>query len=357
MAEKPQFPCARPKNLLMRLKVRWVGVDRRKSLEGALDRQAVPILACVGGNGGGKSLAAVYTVLPTLAGVRWKCENPDHLHTHGTTCSSRRLLSTEPSESCDCATTWVRAGGQTVVDHVDEGGITEGWRRVLSTVELRDLSDTDLPSPHYERLRSFVQLLGVEHADVLMDEVTGVASSRAHQSMPVQVENLIQQLRRRDARLIWTTPDYGNADNRIRSVTRAVVFCKGFGVEGSRVVGGVWRGSSLFRWTMYDASEFDQFTVGKREKLAPISRQFFYRPGHIVERAYDTLAAVSQLGAAAEGGMCMSCGGGRSRPSCSCPPDPDRLPPGVIEDVTASGARKRRFDPDLAISALDTHAH
>ncbi len=350
--DKPAFPCAPRRGWKMRLWAWYVGVDGPKSTAAALDRSQVPILACVGGNGGGKSLAAVYTVLPVLAGMAWECHNPDHLHTHGTTCASRRYLSSEPSETCDCATTWTRTAGQTVVELVAEGGTTTGHRRVLSTVELRDLIDTDEPSPYYERLRSFVQLLGVEHADVLMDEVTGVASSRAHQSMPVQVENLIQQLRRRDARLIWTTPDYGNADNRIRSVTRAVVFCKGLGMERSRIGGGIWRGASLFRWTMYDASEFDQFTVGKREKLQPISRQWFYRPGHIVERAYDTLAAVSQLGAAAEGGMCMSCGGSRSRPSCSCPPDPDRLPPGVTEEVTPAGSRKRKFTAAAAVQAL-----
>lgn len=339
------FPCAKPRGLRQRFHNWYVGVDNRKSVAAALDREQVPILAFVGGNGGGKSLAAIYTLLPVLAGQEWVCANPDHLHTHGTECAARKYLSSEPSEVCDCATAWEVIDGARQVIELDDGGTIAGVRRVLSTVELRDLDNLIEPSPYYERLRSFVQLLGVEHADVLMDEVTGVASSRSHQSLPVQVENLIQQLRRRDARLIWTTPDYGNADNRIRSVTRAVIYCKGFGVDRSTSVeGGKWRPSVLFRWTMYDAAEFDSFTVGKREKLRPMSRQFFYRPGHIVERAYDTLAAVSQLGAAVEGGMCISCGGGRSRAACTCPPDPDRLPPGVTETVTAAGSRKRRFE-------------
>lgn len=338
------YPCARPEGWLQRLHARWVGVDRAKSAAGLADREQVPILAFVGGNGGGKTLAAIYTVLPTLAGKRWACANPDHLHTHGADCASRRFLSSEPTETCTCATTWETIEGQRVATEVADGATVEGWRRVLSTVELRDLTDTNAPSPYYERLRSFVQLLGVEHADVLMDEVTGVASSRAHQSLPVQVENLIQQLRRRDARLLWTTPDYGNADNRIRSVTRGVVHCRGYSQVRSRLEGGVWREARLFRWTLYDASEFDLFTVGKREKLAPTSRQFFWRPGHIAQDAYDTLAAVSQLGAAAEGGMCISCGGRRSSPSCTCPPDPERLPPGVVETVTDGGTRRRHFD-------------
>lgn len=329
---------------------RWVcwrrGVDRAKSGTAVQVRESVPIMAFVGTNGGGKTQAAIYTLLPVLAGRRWECANPDHLHTHGADCAARVYLSTEPCEACTCATTWtVDDDGRRVAVELAEGAVVEGWRRILSTTELRDLTDTRKPSPYYDRLRSFVQLLGVEHTDVLLDEVTGVASSSQTQSLPVQVENLIQQLRRRDARLFWTTPDYGNAHNRIRSVTKAVVYCTSTEREQtSQVAGGVWRPSRLFRWAMYSAADFDRFTAGKRERLAPMAVQWFWAPGHIVREAYDTLAAVGQLGAAAEGGMCISCGGSRSRPACTCPSDPDRLPPGVHEEVLPSGGRRRRFE-------------
>ncbi len=333
------FPCVRPEGLGDRWRYWRAGVDRKKSEAGRALIAALPIVAFVGGNGGGKSLAAVYHVLPTLRGVRWDCANPDHLHTHADACRSRQLLSTEPTAVCDCETTWTMTDDGRRVDHLADGGVTQGWRRVLSTVELRDLDDPLLVSPFYDRLRSFVQLLGVEHTDVLMDEVTGIASARSSMSLPVQVENLIVQLRRRDARLLWTTPDYGNADLRIRSVTRAVVLCRGrFAVESR----GAWPQSRLFRWTVFDASEFDRFTVGKRERLTPSGRQTFWRPGHPAERAYDTAAAVTQLGVAAEGGMCLSCGGRRSMPACSCPADPERLPAGVVEDITPAGSRRRR---------------
>ena len=339
------YPCTRPATLRARLHCWWVGVDGKRAPEAITQREQVPILAFVGGNGDGKTMAAIYTLLPTLAGVRWSCTNPDHLHTHGSSCAARRLLSSEPSEVCDCATSWAVIDGRRTVVELADGAVTEGWRRVLSTVELRDLNDTNAPSPYYMRLRSFVQLLGVEHTDVLLDEVTGVASSRSSQSLPVQVENLIQQLRRRDARLLWTTPDYGNADKRIRDVSRGVVHCKGFAKVRSELVGGgVWFESRLMRWTLYDASDFDQFTAGKRAKLAPLGRQFFWGPGHVARDAYDTMAAVSQLGVAAEGGMCLTCAGRRSAPACTCPPDPERLPPGVSETVTDSGARRRHFD-------------
>jgi hypothetical protein len=337
----PEYPCVRPDGLLDRWRYWRAKVDGAKSLAAAETFRSLPIVAFVGGNGGGKSLAAVYYLLPTLAGSRWNCSNPDHLHTHGAECSSRRLLSTEPTVVCDCGLTWVRHDdGRRAVEPLPDGGVSTGMRRVLSTVELRDLDKTSEPNPYYDRLKSFVQLLAVEHTDV-MDEVTGVASSRSSMSLPVQVENLVQQLRRRDARLLWTTPDYGNADLRIRSVTRGVVYCRGrFSVERR----GVWAQSRLFRWSLYDASEFDRFTAGKRERLVPAARQSFWRPGHIAERAYDTAAAVTQLGVASEGGICVNCGGRRSSPACGCPSDPERLPPGVIESVTPAGTRRRRLD-------------
>lgn len=341
-------PCARPDGFWMRLYARWCGVDSRKAQIALAHREQVPILACVGANGGGKTLAAVYTVLPTLRGRHWTCANADHLHVHGAGCAARRLLSSEPRIVCDCATTWEADDdtGHMVVTGVAAGGATGGLRRVLSTVALYDPASVEagrpVLSPVYEPLRSFQQLLGCEHADVVMDEVTGVASARTSQSLPPQVENLVVQLRRRDARLIWTTPDYGAADVRIRQVTQGVVHCSGFAAVESTAPGRVWLEARMFRWSLYDSKDFDQFTAGKREKLRPRSTQWLYRPGHIVQDCYDTSAAVAQLGAAAEGGMCMACGGSRSRPKCTCPTDPERLAPGIVEVVTESGIRRRQ---------------
>ncbi len=229
---RPPFPCTRPAGLIDRAYARWGRVDRAKSTGALYDRLAVPILAFVGTNGGGKSLAAVYTLLPTLAGQPWECSNADHLHTHGAACASRRWLSSEPSEVCDCETTWQRVEGGRRSSNWPKAPPSPATGTCCPPSNCATSATWPRSSPYATRLRSFVQLLGVEHTDVLMDEVTGVASSRAHQSLPVQVENLIAQLRRRDARLLWTTPDYGNADNRIRSVTKGVVYCKGFGRRG-----------------------------------------------------------------------------------------------------------------------------
>lgn len=304
----------------------WFRVDRRRSALAAAERDSVPILAVVGANGGGKTACAVYGVLRTLDGRRWECDNADHLHRHAEDCPRRR------GWDCEC----------------DLPGPVEGWRTVLSTVRLFD--DSGELHPRYVPFRRYQDLVHAEHCDVLMDEATGVASARQHQSLPVQVENLIVQQRRRDIRLIWTTPDYSAADVRIRQVTQGVVYCSGGAPVRSRIEGHAWRENRLFRWTLYDASQFEEFTATQRLRGKPLSVQYVWRPGHRLERAYDTMAAVQALGVATEGGMCMSCGGSRSRPRCSCPADPGALPVGVLEEVDGRGTRRRRVVPVAEVS-------
>lgn len=242
-------------------------------------RRAAAIHAYVGPNGGGKSLAMVYDTLPSLD-VNWHCENPDHLHT--------------------------------------QQGQVEGRRRVLSTVTLID-PQTGKPHDQYEKLEHWRQLLEVEHGDVLMDEVQGVASSRQHQSLPPAILNLILQLRRRDVLLRASAPAYARMDVALREVTQAVTFCKGF--LGKREENALWPSNRMFLWRTYDALEFDEFTAGKREQLSTLTRQFYWRPGGDAHRWYDTHAAVSSISDATEGGTCLMCGGRRRRPSCSCAPE------------------------------------
>lgn len=336
------FPCRPPSGFRAGLRYRWVGVDGVKAAAAATHRLAMPITAYVGPNGGGKSAAAVYDSLGTLAGDAWSCTNLGHLHRHAPDCRFRRIgqmlggLVVDDSggarpDTCDC----------------DLPGPTSGERYVTGTVLLWD-PDTPQPytslHPRYRPLVRLRDLAYVEHCDVILDEVTGVASARSHQSLPVQIENLLMQLRRRDALLRITTPDFSAADVRIRQVTQEVVYCRGFDVRF--VPGRKWSDRRLLRWSSYDAAAFDEFTVAKRGKLVPEGRQFFWRPGHLIERVYDTSAPVIALGVATEGGMCLHCGGSRSRARCSCPADEDSLGEGVVETVTAAGSRTRRLAAD-----------
>jgi hypothetical protein len=229
-------------------------------------RRSFPIHAYIGANGGGKSLAAVYDSLPTLA-----------------------------------------AG-----------------RPVLSTVRILD-PKTGLPHPLWIKLDGYAPLLEAESCDVILDEVTGVASSRDSAGMPAVVANRLVQLRRRDIALRWTAPNWKRADTIIRECSQGVTLCMGFAPEvvkaeptehdgphdpiaGPLLYGGEerptdmywcqieghhvhetdrqWSSKRLFYWRTYDAAAFDEWTAYRKEKVRPSARQIFWRPGSIAEAAY-----------------------------------------------------------------------
>lgn len=260
-------------------------------------RRSFPIHAYIGANGGGKSMCAVFDSLPTLA-----------------------------------------AG-----------------RPIVSTVRILDPA-TGEPHPLWVKLDDYRTLLQVEKCDVILDEVTGVASSRESSGMPAAVANLLVQLRRRDVALRWTAPNWKRADTIIREVSQGVTLCVGFLPErvraepvehdgphghhmGPLLVPGdrptemyacrieghhvhqddrQWSSKRCFYWRTYDAAAFDEWTAYRKEKVRPSVRQVFWRPGSIASAAYDTFDAVSSLGAVTDAGLCMDCDGHRTRRRCEC---------------------------------------
>jgi hypothetical protein len=240
----------------------------------------MPIHAYVGPNGGGKSLAMVYDTLPSLrAGRR--------------VLSTVRLLDYDWPRQCD-----------------DDGCQVIGHPRHAAA------------HPLYVPFTDYRQLLVWRGGDVLMDEVTGVASARESMSLPAPVANYLVQLRRRDVLLRWTSPNWARADKIMREVSQGVTHCLGYlpatraqGEHGDRV----WRDRRVFFWRTYDANAFDEFTAHKRQTVRPKVMQLFVRSRSEAQRAYDTLDAVSALGASSEGGYCITCGGRRTAPRCSCP--------------------------------------
>lgn len=224
-------------------------------------RRSFPIHAYIGANGGGKSLAAVYDTLPTLA-----------------------------------------AG-----------------RPVVSTVRFLDPL-TGEPHPLWVPLDDFRTLLEVEFCDVILDEVTGVASSRESAGMPAAVANHLVQLRRRDIALRWTAPSWKRADTIIRECSQGVTLCMGFIPEPVKSDDGerLWSSKRLFYWRTYDAAAFDEWSTHRKEKVRPSARQLFWRPGSMATDAYDTFDAVLTLGTVTDAGLCMECGGHRQRTRCGC---------------------------------------
>lgn len=324
------------------MRARRHSVDGPRAAYAAQLRRTAPISAYVGENGGGKSAAAVYDLLPTLAGVAWSCSDPKHYHPHAAGCPYRVSLG---ARSCECNLTGEHSGWRTVLSTCRlKAVVRDDHERVVaadpSSVTVYGDGRVELDHPLWRPFDSFTRLLHFEHGEVFMDEVTGVADSRDHQGLPVQVRNLLFQLRRRDVRLLWTTVDYSAADVRLRAATQMVTYCRGGAEVAHAAPGRVWRERRLLRWTTFDAMAFDLFTTGKREKLEPEGVQWLWRPGHALDLAYDTEAPVLQVGVAAMGGMCLSCGGSRTMPKCACPPDPELLPDGVVETVDR-GVRRR----------------
>lgn len=212
----------------------------------------------------------------------------------------------------------------------------DAGRPVLSTVRLLDFRDprpcdgvdcsidVDDHSAHgkahplWTSLTGWEQLLEAEHCDVLLDEVTGVASSRSSHAMPSAVANLLVQLRRRDVVLRWTAPDWKRADVIIRECTQAVTYCRGYMPKAVQGEDRMWRHRRLGLWKTFDAMEFDNFTEGKRESLDPLAVDWHWIPTSVGARSYDTFDAVATIGMVTDSGRCYVCDGTKPRPRCTC---------------------------------------
>ena len=303
------------------------------------------IVVFVGPNGSGKSLAAVETALRTLRGINWTCDVLAHHH--------NRPALRHWYECAECSRTPRGRVGlcSVAVDVLEQCG--RGKRLVFSTVPLLD--DAAQPHPLYRPLVDFRQLVTIEHADVLFDEVAGISDASDSSGVPVQVTNWLHQLRKRDVRLRVTTPAYARCSKPIRQVAQVVVDARSFFPEPA-VTGRLWRPRRAMMYRAFDAFAFEDYSATTGERLKALAGAAFWRPGSLAERRYDTLGAVLHLGHVTEGGMCAVCGGQRSRPRCACSHEFDEVPADelvVDEKVTAAGARTRSArrvdaDPDSA---------
>lgn len=216
----------------------------------------------------------------------------------------------------------------------------EAGRPVLSTVRLLDYlnprlcDDPNCIDPQHPNhmaahplwipFTDYGQLLVARDCTVLMDEVTGVASSREYQSMPVQVANFLVQLRRRNISLRWSSTNWARADKIIREVTNAATIVTPHLPVARKTEPGqppaLWTDKRLFVAKSYDAALLDDFDAKGADagEIPHFAYHLYWRPGAYAMRAYDTIDPVLALGWANEAGMCMVCGGKRSVPKCDC---------------------------------------
>lgn len=260
----------------------------RPNATARLKRRSYPIHAYLGtGNGSGKSLLMVHDTIPSLDMGR-------------PVLSTVRLLDFRNPRQCEDPTC-------TFPGHPDHLAAHPSW----------------IPFVDY------AQLLEIRDADVLMDEVTGIASSREYQSMPVQVANFLVQLRRRNVALRWSSTNWARADKIIREVTSGATLVVPYISRTRKSAPGeppiLWRDRSLFVARTYDAALLDDFDARGADlgELRSRITQAYWRPGALAQTAYDTLDPVLSLGWANEAGMCMVCGGKRAVPRCDCG---DKLP-------------------------------
>lgn len=274
--------------------------------------RGLPIHGFVGPNGAGKSMLAALQTLPTLRGISWSCDNPDHLHTRK--------------------------------------GETRGTRRVLSTMPF--ITPSGAPHPLYVPLTEYSQIIFAEHCDLILDEVGGAVASSTGDDIPIGVKASLQELRRREVVCRWTAPSWARASKVLREVSQGVTLSMGFmpvphndavtfdgphdtekmAVDGETLewdrcaVAGVhthpsgrlWGARRLMYARTFDANTFDEWTTAKREKVRPLVRHLFWRPGSAAESAYDTFGYVEKLNQVTDSGTCDHCNGYRARKKCSC---------------------------------------
>lgn len=271
-------------------------------------RRSYGIQAFVGVNGGGKSLAAVATVMPSLAAGR-------------RVLSTVRLLDFEQPGPCPGGELCDDPDGHEVQRVVLEQN-PENRYLVIPRLEATGRVHA-AAHPYYVPLRTMGQILDWRDGDLLLDEVQGIAGSRTYDALPPEIQTLFLQMRRRDVRVVWTTPHWSRADIILRQVTTIVTVCSGGAPQKRTSVDGTrsWSDRRYFRWETYDSAALDQWEAGTIEKAEPLLVQRVWRPKASIGNAYDTLDAVSAVGVANDSGACLHCGGGRTRRKCSCPAD------------------------------------
>lgn len=194
---------------------------------------------------------------------------------------------------------------------------------VLSTVALLD-AETGEPYPNYTRLTNWDQVLNFRRGVILFDEIVGVAGAREGMTLPVQVQNLLVQLRRADIALRWTAPGWARADKIIRETSTGATLCRGYWAKTVRDEEGrqlTWRQRRLFRWKTYNAEDFEEWTAAKEDgqkKLKKVTSAWYWAPGGRAQWSYDTYDDVSRIALPITSGRCASCGGTRRAPACTC---------------------------------------
>lgn len=189
-------------------------------------------------------------------------------------------------------------------------------RDIYTTVPLTFPDGTTPPNVHV--LTEWSQILNAKHADILLDEVSAICSSRDTEALPPQVATLLQQLRKNDLVLRWTAPSWQRADRILRETTKIITICHGHFPH--KVSGSHWTTNTFFIFRTFDASDYTDFSSlqSTAKRLKSLQTSCFLLKHHIARLCYDTLGQVHTIGTVLMSGRCAVCGGRRRVPECSC---------------------------------------
>lgn len=178
-------------------------------------------------------------------------------------------------------------------------------RTVYSTLPIRSPWGDSLP------IKSLRQLLHLEDATILLDEVSVIFSSRSSQSLPAEVVALLQTLRHRRLTVRWTAPAWMRCDNLLREVTQGLV-------NVVPLLRYNERGNPWPRPRMVIAALLDTSTGKTDAQPTKVLRRRLYIPTRMPAfGAYDTHADTPLLGRHLQQGKCVDCGGSQEVPKHS----------------------------------------
>lgn len=173
-------------------------------------------------------------------------------------------------------------------------------RPVYSTVQINS------PWGNSEPIRSLRQLLEIEDATILLDEVAVILGSRGSGAqLPSEFQVLLQTLRHKRLRVMWTAPQWMRAHNQLRLATQGLVNVTP--LARRRSADDPWGTPGLVMAGLMDTS------VGAADEMpTKVLRRRFYLPKRLHGwGAYDTHADTPFLGIRSRGGTCHDCGGQR----------------------------------------------
>lgn len=220
----------------------------------------------------------------------------------------------------------------------------------------------------YRPLGSWRDLSQLDGVTLLLDEISSALPARQSMSAPPQLIRLIEQLRKQDTLCAWTAPRWEACDIALRRCTQGVTLCVGRVPdrwERDVPTGGAWwprrrrddegrpvrvehgwPPNRLHLLRTYDAADFDDhISQGKASELKPMATERYWRTKHRAMHAYTTLETVDMLDHLDDAGLCVACGGYRSRPKCSCARPEPKAAAAAVGAGPAPVARPRDRGP------------